>query len=163
MEIVEDLGLARRVKMAGLAQRFVTGHGLVSVHWASGVNGIVNVMTKNVFAAFRFHISLLLLCCAWVTLFCAMPYIAVWSRAFALPAALAIVAITLGYRLVGRTSGLSAWNAPLAPFAASLFLYTMARSMLTTLVQGGVIWRGTFYPLAELRKHTMPLISRRRR
>jgi hypothetical protein len=25
--------------------------------------------------------------------------------------------------------------------------------MLTTLRQGGVVWRGTFYPLAELRKH----------
>jgi hypothetical protein len=57
---------------------------------------------------------------------------------------------------------LSAWNALLAPFAASLFMYALVRSMLTTLVQGGVIWRGTFYPLADLRRHSMPVIPRRR-
>jgi hypothetical protein len=27
--------------------------------------------------------------------------------------------------------------------------------MVTTLRQGGVMWRGTFYPLAELRKHVV--------
>jgi hypothetical protein len=31
------------------------------------------------------------------------------------------------------------------------------RSTLTTLKQGGVIWRGTFYSLAELRKNVAPL------
>jgi len=29
--------------------------------------------------------------------------------------------------------------------------------MLTTLSSGGVTWRGTFYPLADLRKNTTPL------
>jgi hypothetical protein len=29
--------------------------------------------------------------------------------------------------------------------------------MLITFKQGGVIWRGTFYPLAELRKNAGPL------
>jgi hypothetical protein len=29
--------------------------------------------------------------------------------------------------------------------------------MATTLAQGGIIWRGTFYPLAELRKNAAPL------
>ncbi len=162
MEIVEDLGIARRVKMAGLAQRFVYGRGLVSVHWASGVNGLVNVMTKNIFSAFRFHSWLLLIGCAWLVVFCMLPFIAVWSRPFALPAGITIAAIALGYGAMKRLSGLSAWNALLAPFAASLFMYALVRSMLTTLVQGGVIWRGTFYPLADLRRHSMPVIPRRR-
>jgi glycosyltransferase involved in cell wall biosynthesis len=162
MEIVEDLGIARCVKIAGLAQRFVYGRGLVSVHWASGVNGLVNVMTKNIFSAFRFHIWLLLIGCGWLMLFCVLPFIAVWSRPFALPAALTIAAIAAGYGALRRLSGLSAWNALLAPFAASLFMYALLRSMATTLLQGGVIWRGTFYPLSELRRHSMPLVPRRR-
>jgi hypothetical protein len=29
----------------------------------------------------------------------------------------------------------------------------MLRSMLITVLRGGVTWRGTFYPLSELRKH----------
>ena len=40
MEVVEDIGLARRVKRAGLAQRVAFGEGLVRVHWAAGVPGL---------------------------------------------------------------------------------------------------------------------------
>jgi hypothetical protein len=30
--------------------------------------------------------------------------------------------------------------------------YVLLRSTVVTLVQGGIIWRGTFYPLDELRR-----------
>jgi len=160
MEIVEDLGLARRIKLAGLSQRFAFGLDLVSVHWAAGVDGIVKVMTKNIFSAFRFHVSLLLVGCAWLALFCVMPFLAVWSAPFAVPCAITIASLFAAYYLMSSRSGLSAWNALLAPFAASLFMYALVRSMVTTLWQGGVIWRGTFYPLAELRKHTTPIFPR---
>jgi hypothetical protein len=38
-----------------------------------------------------------------------------------------------------------------------VFAFTLLRSMFITLKQGGIIWRGTFYPLAELRKNAAPL------
>jgi hypothetical protein len=40
----------------------------------------------------------------------------------------------------------------LHPIGTALFVYTMLRSMALTLGRGGVLWRGTFYPLEELRK-----------
>jgi hypothetical protein len=40
----------------------------------------------------------------------------------------------------------------LFPVSAGLFVYSMLRSMVTTLKDGGVTWRGTFYALGELRK-----------
>ena len=58
---------------------------------------------------------------------------------------------------MGRTSGLSTWNALLFPLSALAFIFTLLRSMLITLKQGGVIWRGTFYSLAELRKNAAPI------
>jgi hypothetical protein len=42
------------------------------------------------------------------------------------------------------------------PAAALLFVYAMMRSTVLTLVRGGVVWRGTFYPLRELREHAGP-------
>jgi glycosyltransferase involved in cell wall biosynthesis len=161
MEIVEDLGLGRRVKQAGLRQRVAFGRGLVSVHWASGVRGLIGVMTKNVFSVFNFHVSLLLLMCLWILVFMVVPFAGVLFPGVALASALAIVAMFYGYWLMGGLSGLSAWNAWLAPFAGSLLIYTLLRSMVTTVWQGGVIWRGTFYSLAELRRNTAPLLRRK--
>ncbi|SNS85931.1 Glycosyltransferase, catalytic subunit of cellulose synthase and poly-beta-1,6-N-acetylglucosamine synthase [Granulicella rosea] len=158
MEIVEDLGLGRRIKRAGLAQRVAFARGMVRVHWAAGVPGLINVMTKNTFSAFNFHISLLLIGCAWLACFCVAPFVWILLPSGAhLPAAIAITAVLYAYKLVGRHSGISAWNGLLAPFAASVFIYTLLRSMVTTLRQGGVYWRGTFYRLKELRENAAPL------
>ncbi len=158
MEIVEDLGIARRIKRAGLRQRVAFGRGLVSLHWAAGVPGLINVLTKNIFAVVNFHPALLLGGCLWLTTFCILPFFTLWIPAYTLPSAIVILSLTTGYILLGRTSGLSAWNVLAVPFAAAIFIFTLLRSMVVTLKQGGVVWRGTFYPLATLRKHTSPLM-----
>ena len=157
MEVVEDLGLGRRVKRAGLAQRIAFGRGLVRVHWASGALGLVGVMTKNIFAALRFSIALTLVGCGWLTVFCAAPVLGLLVRGLRLPAAITLVAVVGVYRLYGRITGISAWQALLSPVAALLFVYVLLRSMVTTLRQGGVIWRGTFYPLKKLRRYVAAL------
>ncbi|HEV2710702.1 MAG TPA: glycosyltransferase [Edaphobacter sp.] len=157
MEILEDLTLARRVKLMELRQRVAVSPGLIKVHWASGAMGVVGVMTKNLFAVFRFHISFLLIACAWLTLFYLAPIAFLAWPATRIPAAITLAAIVLLYRLAGRLSGISPWYVVLFPFSTVLFLYSLLRSMAITLKQGGVTWRGTFYPLAELRKeHSDP-------
>jgi glycosyltransferase involved in cell wall biosynthesis len=157
LQVIEDIGLGRRVKAAGLAQRMAFGRGLVNVHWATGAIGLSRVMTKNLFSAFRFYISLALLACVWLAVFCAAPGVALFLPGFRLPAVLTLAAMALCYRFLSPSSGISTWNALLAPFAAILFIYTLLHSMITTLRQGGITWRGTFYPLAELRKNAAPL------
>jgi hypothetical protein len=74
-----------------------------------------------------------------------------------IPAVITGAAVTVIYAGLGRHTGISAWNAVLAPMAAVLMIYALFRSMMTTLRQGGVVWRGTFYPLAELKKHIAPM------
>jgi 2-keto-4-pentenoate hydratase len=49
-------------------------------------------------------------------------------------------------------SDIPAYYFVLHPAGAALFVYIMLRSMALTLARGGVVWRGTFYPLEELRK-----------
>jgi len=154
MEILEDLTLARRVKLAGLRQRVATAPGLVSLHWASGAMGVINVMTKNLFAVFRFRASLLLLACIWLTLFCIMPVVFLALPETRTPAILTLAAIAALYALSSRHSRIPPWFAALFPISAAFFIYSLLRSMFTTLRDGGVTWRGTFYPLAELRKNS---------
>jgi hypothetical protein len=38
------------------------------------------------------------------------------------------------------------------PVGGLIFAWMLARSMIVTLWQGGIVWRGTFYPLDELRR-----------
>jgi glycosyltransferase involved in cell wall biosynthesis len=157
MEIIEDIGLGRRIKRAGLAQRICFGHGLVSLHWAFGVGGLVTVMTKNLFSAFRFHIWLAMIGCLWLFTFCVAPAIGFFFIPTRVPAILTLAAVAYAYRLLSRHSGISTWNALFFPFSALVFAFALLRSMLITFKQGGVIWRGTFYPLVELRKNAAPI------
>jgi glycosyltransferase involved in cell wall biosynthesis len=152
MEILEDLTLGRRVKRAGLQQRVATAPEMVAVHWAAGLFGIVNNMTKNMFALFRFRSVLLLGAATWFALFCIAPVVSLAFPVTRIPAIVTLAAVSGLYLLSSRTSHISPWNAVLAPISATLIIYSMLRSMVVTLRDGGVTWRGTFYPLAELRK-----------
>lgn len=157
MEILEDLMLARRVKLAGLRQCVAIAPGMVTLHWAAGAWGVVHVMTKNLFAVFRFRITLALAACAWLTVLCLGPIVFLVFRQTRLPAVLTLIAVVMLYLLSTRHSKISPWYAVLFPAGAALFLYSLLQSALTTLRAGGVTWRGTFYPLNELRKNVTPL------
>jgi cellulose synthase/poly-beta-1,6-N-acetylglucosamine synthase-like glycosyltransferase len=151
MEIVEDRTLGRRVKSAGLRQRVATAPGMVCLHWAAGVRGIVKGMTKNTFAVFHFRVGLLVAAAAGIVLCWIAPIALLAFVRTRVPAAFALAAITGLYTLASRTSRISPLYAMLFPVAAIIAVYAMLRSMLVTLRDGGVTWRGTFYPLAELR------------
>jgi cellulose synthase/poly-beta-1,6-N-acetylglucosamine synthase-like glycosyltransferase len=153
MEILEDLDLGKRVKQAGYRQRVATGPGMICVHWAAGALGIVTGMTKNLFAVFRFRSELLLGAAVWLLVFCVLPagfLLFPGVRAAGLAWAIAMAGL---YVLAARTSLITPWFAPTFPVAATVFVYSMFRSMTVTVFRGGVTWRGTFYSLKELRRH----------
>ena len=156
MEILEDLTLASRVKLAGLRQRVAIAPGMVSLHWAPGALGVVNVMTKNLFAVFRFHLSFVLLAAFWLTLFCLGPFLFLTFPETRFAATLTLVSIAALYALSNRHSKVSPWYATLFPAGAALFLYSLLRSAFLTLLKGGITWRGTFYSLSELRSNNTP-------
>ncbi len=152
IEILEDVNFARAIKQSGLRQRIAIAPGMVSLHWAAGAMGIVRVMTKNLFAVFRFRLWLMLLAAIGIKLLTLLPFVFLVFHATRLPAVLTLAAIAGLYILSARHSRISPWYAILFPAGAVMFLLSLLRSTVATLRQGGVIWRGTFYPLTELRK-----------
>ncbi|MDP9038590.1 MAG: glycosyltransferase family 2 protein [Acidobacteriota bacterium] len=159
LEILEDLTLGRTVKAHRLRQRAVYAPGAVAVHWASGLFGLLRGMTKNLFPVFRYQPLLLLAGALGLNLFCAAPFLLLAWPGARLPGALASLSLLGLYLLAGRRSRISPAWALLAPVAAALLGYSMLRSMLTTLRNGGITWRGTFYPLATLRHPTATATS----
>jgi hypothetical protein len=111
-------------------------------------------MTKNLFAVFHFLPALLLAAAAWIALFSFAPIGFLFLRETRAPALISLASVAGLYVLSSRTSRISALYAALFPIGAALVVYSMLRSMLVTVSRRGVIWRGTFYPLAELRKHS---------
>jgi glycosyltransferase involved in cell wall biosynthesis len=159
-QVLDDVRLGVEIKSAGYRQRVLFAPGLIRIHWAPGALGMARNLTKNLFAAFSFSPSLLLGACLGLALICYLPLadlIAPWP-AHALPLRLAgclsLLMIALHYRMAARRfGGFPASYVLTLPFAAVLVLYAMLRSMILTLARGGVVWRGTLYPLRELRRH----------
>ncbi len=110
------------------------------------------------FAVFRFRIGLTLGACAGMVIFCLSPFAALaggwWMRG---ATAVVMMMLLLLYRYYRQFTGISIRYAFTFPLAALLLLYAVLRSMVLTLARGGVMWRGTLYPLADLRKFAGPL------
>ncbi len=152
LEVLEDVRLAVEIKRLRLRQRVAFGAGLVTLHWASGTAGIIRNVTKNLFAAFRFQVSTTLFACMVLGLFGVYPAICFFGPVpMQLASAVSLVALLGFYRLFRRRGGSSPLYAFLFPVATMLLIYATLRSMLVTLARGAVVWRGTSYPLGELR------------
>jgi glycosyltransferase involved in cell wall biosynthesis len=161
MAILEDITLGRRMKAARMRQRIAFAPGLILVHWAKGMRGLMRVMTKNLFSVFNFRSLLVLGACVWVMIFCLLPLAGLfWVRTL-IPAVLTLCCIGATYRLIGAVSQIDARYAWLYPLGAVSFMFAMVRSMVIVWWQRGVVWRGTHYGLRELRRHNSPFVWER--
>jgi hypothetical protein len=153
-EVVDDMKLGKLVKNAGYAQRNVYGADLISLRWAKGTMGVVRNLTKNFFAVMSFQWWRLLPSVCALAFLNLMPFLGIWLAHGweRLPYAVALASLfAIHVGMAGR-SDVPVYYFVLHPIATALFVYIMLRSMTLTLARGGVVWRGTFYPLEELRK-----------
>ena len=153
MAVLEDITLGRRMKAAGMRQRVAFAPGLVLVHWAKGARGLLRGMTKNLFSAFGFQPLLVLVACSWIFIFCLLPIAGLGWPPTIFPALITLLCIAATYRAMGEVSWVDARYAWLYPLGALGLMFAMLRSMVVVLWQGGVTWRGTKYPLRDLRAH----------
>jgi cellulose synthase/poly-beta-1,6-N-acetylglucosamine synthase-like glycosyltransferase len=154
MEVLDDMKLGKVVKNAGFAQRNVFGEDLISIRWANGAWGVVNNLTKNFFAVLSFQWWRTLIAAFGLAFLNLMPFLGVylahgWDR---LPYAVAVASMFLIYLGMSWRSGVPAYYFVLHPVSTLLFIYTLMRSMSLALWNDGIIWRGTKYPLEDLRK-----------
>ena len=154
MEVLDDMKLGKVVKNAGYAQRNVFGEDLISLHWAKGAFGIVNNLTKNFFAVLSFQWPRTVASVLGLAFLNLGPFLGVclahgWAR---LPYAVALLSLFGIYWGMARLSDVAPYYFFLHPVSTTLFMYTLVRSMVLTIRQGGIVWRGTKYPLEELRR-----------
>jgi glycosyltransferase involved in cell wall biosynthesis len=154
MEVVDDMKLGKVIKNAGFAQRNVFGADLISIRWAKGAMGVVDNLTKNFFAVLSFQWWRTLISAGGLAFLNLGPFLGVWlaSGWARLPYAVALGSMFLIYLGMSLRSAVPPYYFLLHPVSTVLFIYTLLRSMALTLWNDGIVWRGTKYPLEELRK-----------
>jgi hypothetical protein len=154
MEVIEDMKLGKLVKQGGFRSGVAFSDGMLRVRWLEGLRNVIGGLTKNTFAACNFSLALTLGRVAALIALSVVPWVALlagpsWLRLrAAFP--VAVTAVTQGE--VAAVLGASRFYGLTHPLGALLSAYLLAHSAAVTLLRRGIVWRGTFYPLDQLRK-----------
>ncbi len=159
MHPVDDIMLGKIIKKSGFSQHCLIGIEFITVRWYESVREMVDGLMKNVFSLFHYRIVAVAVSAA-VTIF--ITIVPLWgfllSSGYPKTLFLLAVLIRLFSFLYGATvfqlSSLCSFGSFIAPY---LGLYISVKAAVITLRNGGITWRGTHYPLAELRK-SQPLL-----
>jgi hypothetical protein len=155
LEVVDDVKLGIVLRRSGVRQGAVDSGGLVSVRWNAGFLASWAGLVKNAFAGTEYRWSVALASATALTLASLGPPLA----ALLAPGPAARLAGLAGWALAAgvvgtvarRFGGGSGLEGLLVPFTGTALAAVVLASATLTTARGGIVWRGTRYPLAELR------------
>lgn len=152
MEVVDDVKLGLLAQRAGARTRAYFGAADAQCEWADSARGMIRVLEKNFFAIIGFR--------AWLAALILLAGAGAVGAGLAGPLTMTrggwfaglglFSSVPLAWR-IARLHGWAGWPALLTPVGYLALLAAMANSTVRTLRTGGIRWRGTFYPLRQLR------------
>lgn len=151
----DDLELGMLVKQFGFKQRFLSGVRKLRVEWYRSLGDAFRGLEKNLFAGFGYNPWLALAGILGQLVLFAFPYLGMllfgdWRSAFLLLSVFLMMSL---YVFVLRKFTVFRGSEVLVmPISSLILAYVLTRSVVLTYVRGGVYWRGTFYPLKELKR-----------
>jgi glycosyltransferase involved in cell wall biosynthesis len=149
----DDLKLGHLLKLNGYRSDVVNGQGAVTVEWYASIGEMIRGLEKNSSAPLEYNVPAILGSCLMLLLTHIWPFAAVfltwgWPQVLF---GITVVLLLAANALTARNVNQPLWKALLFPLAISIFTYIQLRALLLLLVRGGIQWRDTFYPLAELK------------
>ncbi len=160
MHPIDDIILGMTVKMNGYSQDCLRGEDFVTVRWYESLAEMVNGLMKNVFAMYNYRLSFATAALIFITAYSILPP---WGILLCTgPSRLICIAIVLLRLLsfsksracMGLKSPSCLWSL-LTPY---IIVFIIAKSAFTTLLNKGIYWRGTYYPLEQL-KMAEPILT----
>ncbi len=155
-DVIDDVKLGKLIKNYDGREDFLFADGQVKFRWYKNVGEIIAGLEKNFFASLDYSvlkvlfstiITILVYYAPLVLLFLNLP---VAGKAGAVLSLLTIHILSAVY---ARKVGYSVWAGFGIMAGVIIMLITLWRSMFVTIMNKGVIWRDTFYPLRDLRKN----------
>jgi len=156
MEVGDDVGLGLLLHRAGARAGFLVAGEMISVTWYPTVAAMIRGLEKNMYGiACSYRLHRLFIAVPTSVAILLGPLVAItqldrpWLMGMGITAFLAAGAYHL---TIGRMARLGVVESLVAPWGVFVLLYIVVRSAYYCIKNGGVHWRGTFYPLDALRK-----------
>ena len=149
----DDVKLGKIIKQHGFAQELVVGSDQIRVPWYASVKELMVGLEKNALAGLDYRLSFIFMGSLLLLVGLFSPWVAVFLTTGVtrwLYGAILILLVTIflkGASEIGVRYSSVFWY----PVAVLLFNYILWRATILTYVRGGIRWRDTFYPLADLK------------
>lgn len=149
----DDLKFGKLVKDAGYGQDVLNGRGMVTVEWYRSVAELIDGLMKNMFAGMEYRVSSVVAATLAALVIHIWPWIGVWMTGGWPQAgyAVTIVMMIVSFGCIMGPFGVKWWQGLLLPLTIGLLVYIQCRSAALALWRGGIVWRGTFYGLRQLK------------
>lgn len=151
----DDVRLGRLLKESGAKTTVVQGRGEVVVAWYSDLPQMIRGLEKNSFAGADYSVAMVAAGTVLNVVTFVLPLAVLFAPALddrtRLAGGAAVVAGWLCHAAANIGRNHPRWGAFLLPWTTFVFLWIVWRSTIVTLRQGGIRWRGTLYPLRELK------------
>ena len=156
LEVVDDVALGHILKKSGAASCPVNGRGLVGLYFYRSLREAAQGMEKSVLRAFGFSFFRLVSFSVWFLIVELGTFVGLlslgipWLRVVGAVGAVAALAATA---TLSRWMNLRILPTLLVPVGTLLMLAVLLRSGWLAVRRGGLLWRGTLYPISMLRQN----------
>lgn len=149
----DDMKLGKLIKKHGFRQAAGNGVGLIHVEWYASLGELIDGLSKNAFAGLNYSLPFMLFGITAQFLFGIWPVIAVFMTHGATQLLYGMVILLMQILCWdhARYHRLNPWSGLSFPLSTMIMIYIIIRATALNLMNNGIHWRGTHYPLAELK------------
>ena len=155
-EVVDDVKLGLILRRSGVAQGAIDSGGLVRLRWQPGFLASLKGLLKNAFAAAEWSMPRAVGGAVALSVFSTAPALIAFCATSLITRGLAAWATVVPMLMLAgfarRALGGTGAEGVMFPLCGPLLSAVLLASTASSLWRGGIVWRGTFYPLAELRR-----------
>ena len=149
----DDLKFGKLVKEHGYRQDVLNGSGMIEVEWYRSVGELIDGLMKNMFAGMEYRISWVMAATLAALLMHIWPWFGMWVAEgwpqIWYTVTVGMMILTFGVAMA--PFGTKFRYGLLLPFTIGLLVYIQCRATALALWRGGIVWRGTFYDLRQLK------------
>jgi len=153
MHPIDDVMLGKLIKHRGFSQDCLLGHNFIQTEWYVTVREFIDGLMKNTFALYNYNMANVLFSVLMVAFINILPPLAFFFTSgitrglFGAAVMVRILSFANGFSKTGINPWYSIWSL-VTPY---VFVYIALKAAITTKINRGIIWRGTYYSLDELK------------